>query len=109
MEVTEYSDEKATIAYRKFKVGKLTLERWEKNGFIPAKYFPAIQKQAFRIGDKTLLELRMQYFKTQNDFLIQFNQKYGLEVSQVLLSNWERGKATPRLFYQKLLKEFLVN
>jgi hypothetical protein len=107
MEKVKFTSARALIALRKHKVKMSSLERWEAEGFMPAKY-AGVETNGFRIGDKSLFDLRTERYPTQEAFLTEFNRKYDLEVSQVHLSNWERGKNKPSKVYRGYLEKFFA-
>lgn len=52
---------------------------------------------------KRLYELRIQDNKTMDDVVIEFNERFGTNISRGNLSRWERGENEPSLSMAKKL------
>ncbi len=105
MEKVKFTRARGLQAIRLYGVRTETVKRWETEGEMPAKY---TGENGYKIGDKTLFVLRTSRYPTQEEFLTDFNKRFGLSVTQVHLSNWERGKNSPSKIYQKYLNEFFI-
>lgn len=106
MEKVKFTRARGLLAIRNHGVRTETVNRWEAEGEMPAKY--ADLENGYKIGDKTLFSLRVAKYPTQSDFLAEFNRRFKLNVTQVHLSNWERGKNAPSKVYQRYLNEFFI-
>jgi DNA-binding XRE family transcriptional regulator len=81
-----------------------TKTRWEKAGFIPAKYF---ETPRFTILGFSLIELRLKLQEKYPDKEI--NQEFLSNVFKVKRQHWnmwERGKITPRNYYLNAIEEY---
>ena len=105
MEKVKYTTEKALQAIKEHGVGVNTTENWRKAGYIPIKYVST--KVGYTINGKSLFHLRSERY-TQAEFVLAFNNRFGLEITQTHLSNWESGKNKPNKLYQRYLDTFFT-
>ena len=81
-----------------------TIERWQKEGVMPKRYFE--EKKIFKVDGKSILQHRVNSGKSQTQFISLFNERFNMDLTSVSLSNWENGKGMPRKAYQNLLIQY---
>lgn len=99
-----YDQKKAFTLIAKNGIKLTTIQKWEKEGLMPARYFE--KKDVYSIDGVSILQKRINSGLSQGDFIIKFNERFSMNLSQVLLSNWENGKCHPQNAYRNLLNEF---
>lgn len=99
-----YDQKLALSLISKYGIKLATIERWQKEGKMPKRYFE--KKEIFMINGKTILQHRVNSGLSQIQFIISFNQRFNMDLTSVSLSNWENGKGMPRKAYQNLLIQY---
>lgn len=99
-----YDQKRALTLISKFGIKLATIERWQKEGRMPKRYFEA--KEVFALGGTTILQLRINSGVSQTKFVELFNERFNTGLTSVSMSNWENGKGIPNKAYQSLLGQF---
>lgn len=99
-----YDQKRALSLISKFGVKLATIEKWQKCGQMPARYFE--EKEIFLVNGKNIHQHRVDSGLSQKNFIELFNFRFDTELTNVSLSNWENGKGMPRKIYQNLLTRF---
>jgi DNA-binding transcriptional regulator YiaG len=102
----KFDQRKALSLIGKRNIKLSTIEKWQKSGCMPARYFEV--KDTYKLNGVSILQKRVDSGLSQKDFLEDFNKKFNMELSQVLLSNWENGKMHPQKAYQNLLASYYL-
>jgi hypothetical protein len=101
----EYSEKLAKVLTEKYSLKASTLERWQKQNFIPDKYGEE-KTSSFKICGLTLKECRTKLGKDSTEVIEDILKKTGFRITNTSFSQWENGVVEPRQNYKNILTTY---